>query len=333
MAPIDFNPSRRREAGRPSRQRPPAGIPPRRHRPGYLHLRRHCPLPPLQRQALYDHRDHLLAELAELDDDAVALAHRRRHLVDELRAARDELWRRDAHVHARRPPVHGQPPLPPVVDDPILLWGRPLRSTLLALLGQLGPTELPDLHRELHLRGYDLATDHPVKALSDALAYEVEQGRAIRVRRGCYALRPGIRAPRLDPCVRHDPLMGEADEQQERPVDDTPVHTDELPQLPVRDRTIPASAWAEAPPAIRTLGADIGHDLVAYKREINGWLLWRAGPASRGDARYGAVRRNDPTGTIFTFRLFPDGTGDGTGPDGRHHHRFRAWKESLRDHP
>ena len=33
----------------------------------------------------------------------------------------------------------------------------------------------------------------------------------------------------------------------------------------------------------------------------------------------------------FTFRLQPDGTGSGTGPDGVDHPRFRAWKESLRD--
>ena len=33
-----------------------------------------------------------------------------------------------------------------------------------------------------------------------------------------------------------------------------------------------------------------------------------------------------------TFRLFPDGTGDGRGPTGTRHDRFRTWKEDLRDH-
>jgi hypothetical protein len=33
----------------------------------------------------------------------------------------------------------------------------------------------------------------------------------------------------------------------------------------------------------------------------------------------------------FTFRLFPDGTGDGLGPSGERHTRFRSWKEDLRD--
>jgi hypothetical protein len=33
----------------------------------------------------------------------------------------------------------------------------------------------------------------------------------------------------------------------------------------------------------------------------------------------------------YTFRLFPDGSGEGSGPDGMTHTRFRAWKEDLRD--
>jgi len=33
-----------------------------------------------------------------------------------------------------------------------------------------------------------------------------------------------------------------------------------------------------------------------------------------------------------TLRLFPDGSGDGIGPSGARHTRFRAWKEDLRDH-
>jgi hypothetical protein len=35
----------------------------------------------------------------------------------------------------------------------------------------------------------------------------------------------------------------------------------------------------------------------------------------------------------FTFRLFPDGSGTGEGPDGIVHSRFRTWKEALRDTP
>ena len=117
--------------------------------------------------------------------------------------------------------------------------------------------------------------------------------------------------------------------RDDRPVDPTPVHTDALPATPQRDRTIPASAWIEAPAELLDLGADIGHELVSYKRRIGPWLLWRAGPATEADARYMAIHSDDLS-TSHTFRLFPDGSGRGTGPDGREHARFRAWKESLR---
>ena len=117
----------------------------------------------------------------------------------------------------------------------------------------------------------------------------------------------------------------------ERPVDDTPVHTDDLPPTPTRDRNIPATAWVEAPASLLTLGDDLADRPVAdYKRRIGPWLLWRAGPARGADARYWAARA-DHLDQAFTLRLFPDGTADGIGPSGHRHTRFRAWKEDLRD--
>jgi hypothetical protein len=116
----------------------------------------------------------------------------------------------------------------------------------------------------------------------------------------------------------------------QRPVDDTPVHTDDLPATPQRDRTIPATAWVEAPPELLALGDDIGEPVAAYKRRIGRWLLWRAGPATDADARYFAVAADDLSDQ-WTFRLYADGRGEGTGPDGARHERFRAWKEALRD--
>jgi hypothetical protein len=117
---------------------------------------------------------------------------------------------------------------------------------------------------------------------------------------------------------------------EDRPVDPTPRHTADLPATPQRDRAIPATAWIEAPSELLTLGQDLGHDFVAYIRRIGPWLLWRAGPATRGDARYLALDAEDLSNR-FTFRLHPSGDGEGTGPDGVVHRRFRAWKESLRD--
>jgi hypothetical protein len=115
----------------------------------------------------------------------------------------------------------------------------------------------------------------------------------------------------------------------ERPDDATPIHTADLPDTPTRDRNIIATAWIEAPAELLALGADLPDAPVAtYKRRIAAWLLWRAGPASGGDARYWAADAADLT-SQHTFRLFPDGTGDGTGPSGSHHTRFRTWKEDL----
>jgi len=118
----------------------------------------------------------------------------------------------------------------------------------------------------------------------------------------------------------------------DRPLVEVDHHTADLPDLPQRDRTIPAGRWVEAPPALLALGDDIDADVVIYKRRIGGWLLWRAGPPSRGDSRYMALAVND-LDRQFTFRLFPDGTGTGEGPDGVTHTRFRTWKEALRDTP
>src|SRR5581483_9096191 len=119
----------------------------------------------------------------------------------------------------------------------------------------------------------------------------------------------------------------------QRPADHTPIHTDDLPATPVRDRNIPATAWVEAPESVRAAGSDLpGRPVAEYKRRIGPWLLWRAGPATGGDARYVAVRAGD-LADAATFRLFPDGSGDGIGPSGERHARFRTWKEDLRDHP
>ena len=118
----------------------------------------------------------------------------------------------------------------------------------------------------------------------------------------------------------------------ERPTDDTPVHTADLPPTPIRDRNIPATAWVEAPAGLTALGDDLpGQPVAEYKRRIGPWILWRAGPASKGHARYWAAHEHDLT-RAFTLRLHPDGRAEGTGPSGAVHDRFRSWKEDLRDH-
>jgi hypothetical protein len=130
-------------------------------------------------------------------------------------------------------------------------------------------------------------------------------------------------------CICHDALVTVP---EDRPLVQVDHHTADLPELPQRDRTIPAGRWVEAPSELRALGADIGDPVVIYKRRIGGWLLWRAGPPNKGETRSMALSAADP-GRQFTFRLFPDGSGTGEGPDGVVHSRFRTWKEALRDTP
>jgi hypothetical protein len=118
----------------------------------------------------------------------------------------------------------------------------------------------------------------------------------------------------------------------DRPVDRTPVDTADLPATPVRDRNIPAGAWRQAPTALLTLGDEFDGGEAMYKRRIGGWLLWRSGPASRARARYLAVHADD-LARQFDFRLAADGAGQGAGPSGEVHDRFRAWKQDLLAHP
>lgn len=125
--------------------------------------------------------------------------------------------------------------------------------------------------------------------------------------------------------------MSEPLRYDQRPTDDTPVHTADLPPTPTRDRNIPATAWVEAPADLLELGSDLpGAPVAEYKRRIGPWLLWRAGPASKADARYWAAHEDDLT-QRYTLRLYADGRAEGTGPSGATHAKFRAWKEDLRD--
>ncbi len=126
-------------------------------------------------------------------------------------------------------------------------------------------------------------------------------------------------------------MAGEPLRYDQRPADHTPVHTADLPDTPTRDRNIVASAWYEAPPELLALGDDLdGAPEAEYKRRIGRWLLWRAGPAV-GDARYLAIA-TDELAVQHAYRLRPEAdgaNGEGAGPSGVVHHRFRSWKVDL----
>jgi len=122
--------------------------------------------------------------------------------------------------------------------------------------------------------------------------------------------------------------MSDALPSYERPSVDDVVHTADLPDTPQRLHRIPARAWVEAPEVLLRHGDDLAVP-VEYKRRSGQWLLWRAGPPV-GEARYLAVAPDLSHHHRFDLH---GKLGEGAGPDGAHHTRFRSWKEALRDHP
>jgi len=111
----------------------------------------------------------------------------------------------------------------------------------------------------------------------------------------------------------------------ERPFTGARYHTGELPITPTRTYRIPAAGWEEAPEELLVLGDELDEP-VEYKRRIGRFLLWRAGPPI-GEAWYLAIDTSDLS-RRFRFRLRGK-DGEGLGPDGVIHRRFRSWKESL----
>ncbi len=69
--------------------------------------------------------------------------------------------------------------------------------------------------------------------------------------------------------------------------------------------------------------------VVAYKRRIGPWFAL-AGRSAQPRSRPMASAA-DGLEDRCTYRLQPDGSGEGTGPDGALHTRMRTWKQALRD--
>jgi hypothetical protein len=149
-----------------------------------------------------------LAEMDVLLDRAIALDQQQRALSAQLADVRTSLAEMRVVMWPSIDPkdiVHGfrvtrrrgPPPIPPVAPNAKPLAGKHLRSTVLAiLLRHQRSLTLVEVHRELHLSGYAIASREPVKRLADALRYETILGRAQRVERGVYVLgqlSPGTR--------------------------------------------------------------------------------------------------------------------------------------------
>jgi hypothetical protein len=160
-----------------------------------------------ERVAVQTERDQLVHRLRALDDQLAELTDQRLELVARLRLTRERLYPPIPWTHGRRPPDLDTAPLPPIVDGAQPLTGRALRAACRAILRQHGATSLRDLHGLLHRYGYLVNARRPVAALSDAMRYEVEQGRARRIARGVYELREGN--PRRSPGGSHPGSLAE----------------------------------------------------------------------------------------------------------------------------
>jgi hypothetical protein len=83
----------------------------------------------------------------------------------------------------------GPSPVPPPVPDAVPVRGRSLRDAALrVLLRSDSPLTLTEVHRALHLAGFVMLADDPVKKLGDALGYEERRGVVRRVSRGTYTI-------------------------------------------------------------------------------------------------------------------------------------------------
>ena len=156
---------------------------------------RYRPLPhgPQEFDALKAECRALLEEATVLDATQRALAVQLARVRTKLAEIRLTMWPRidrNQITHGFRITLRGgPPPIPPVAPGARQLTGRHLRSAILAILARNGTKmTLVEIHRELHLNGYAIASREPVHRLANALAYEHVKGRARRVERGTYAL-------------------------------------------------------------------------------------------------------------------------------------------------
>jgi hypothetical protein len=154
---------------------------------------RQLPCGPQEREQYNRRRDELLARATELDAQQQALAVELADVRTALAELRVVLWprveRKDFVRGFRYTRVKGPAPIPPEAPNARVLWGRDLRSVVLAILARNDrPMKLVEIHRDLHLSGFAMKSRFPVKRLADALGYEASNGRARRVERGAYAL-------------------------------------------------------------------------------------------------------------------------------------------------
>ncbi|HAS09569.1 MAG TPA: hypothetical protein DCS55_03485, partial [Acidimicrobiaceae bacterium] len=164
------------EPPRPPR-RPPGGLRAERHRP---RARRR-----LLSEARELHADQMVRVRA-IDEVIEGLVDERLACLDVLVDCRDQLRPRWGRRHSRRRSSVDEAPFPEAPQAARPVEGVGLRSVALTILRRHGPQRLRDLHGLIHLYGYRIESVRPVQRLGDAMAYELRQGRVIRLERGVY---------------------------------------------------------------------------------------------------------------------------------------------------
>ena len=210
-------------------------------------------------------------------------------------------------------------------------WSEPITQASLALL-LAADRSAHHTCRSIAARGRPVVRALPLRLAGAATRGDVRVGRRDRRRSSSYPPCWHWPAPRRVGSWSSTPRwLGSADDERarrrnRRRCDTTsarptarPIHTEALPATPTRDRNIVATAWLEAPPELLQLGADLpDHPEAEYKRRIGDWLLWRAGPAAGGDARYWAGRADDLTAAAHLSPV-----------SGQHRRRHRAERSTA----
>jgi len=131
---------------------------------------------------------HLEESLRALDAELDRIARQRREAARQLKERRHRLWP-NLSKRGRRPLPEGRRALPPISSDAVGLWGRRLRARCREILRtHRGAMTLTEIHAMMHRQGYFIDSGHVVKALSDAMRYDVSCGKVRRVARGTYTL-------------------------------------------------------------------------------------------------------------------------------------------------
>ena len=160
-------------------------------RAGVYDLRRASNLPLGARVERQVERDALVHRLRQLDDQLVRISEERKAVVDALAEVRERPLPAGAVGQGAAAPRH----------RPSTAARRPPRARSRCEAATCAPPAspscaataalaLPELHGLVHRYGYLVGAARPVQALADAMAYEVERGRARRPERGVYEAHP-----------------------------------------------------------------------------------------------------------------------------------------------